>query len=120
MPLATAEWLERQLTSGRVTLISNQSVCPFHSRIVVATGPEFRVTKSRNPLLRYLLDSGQARPDMAGNTELGGLAMTNFQIDGLPRVFGMGALARGQSFAVHSFPALVGHAKAIVDQLQLT
>jgi uncharacterized NAD(P)/FAD-binding protein YdhS len=117
MPLSTAEWLEKRLTDGRVIISSTATEVPSHTRIVVATGLEYRLTKSHNPLLRYLLNSGQARPSMAGATELGGFAMTNFQIDNLPGVFGMGALARGQYFAVHSFPALAAHAKAIVDQI---
>jgi hypothetical protein len=37
--------------------------------------------------------------------------------DGLPGVFGMGTLARGEYFAGHSFPALAAHARAIVDRL---
>ena len=67
-----------------------------HTRIDIATGPECRVTLTRYPLLRYLLDSGQAKPYMAGKAELGGLAMTDFPVDRMPSVYAMGALARGR------------------------
>ena len=85
--------------------------------IVLATGTEYCVTRSENPLIRQLLETGLARPCFAGDLEIGGLETTNLQLNGLPDVFAMGALVRGEDFAVHSFPALVRHAKSIVKTL---
>jgi uncharacterized NAD(P)/FAD-binding protein YdhS len=85
--------------------------------LVVATGPEYRLSVSQNPLIRQMLDEGLAEPYRLGNLEIGGFRTQGLELAGLPGVFAMGALVRGEYYAVHSFPALGRHAKTIVDTL---
>ena len=117
MQLSTALWLEQSLRGGLITVGLVKSTVPAHNRIVLATGPEYNVSKSQNPFLQKLLATGIAAPCMVNGEEIGGFATTNFQVGDAPRLFAMGALVRGQDFAVHSFPALARHARAIVAQL---
>ena len=90
---------------------------PDHDCIVAATGPEYRVSRTANPLLRNLLASRFAIPYEIEGFELGGLRTDGFSVVGHPNVYAMGALVRGEDFSVHSFPALRRHAAEIIDYL---
>lgn len=136
-PIATAKWLAGRIAEGRLRVgrlpsdvtVGKDNVWaeiefPLvgirriqYGWIVLATGTEYRVTRSENPLIHQLLGTGLAKPCFAGDEEIGGLATTNLQLEGLPDVFAMGAMVRGEDLAVHSFPALVRHAKSIVKTL---
>lgn len=143
MPLSTARWWAAQLATGRlrigklgseVTVSRSEVRARIHGnpggardmtfdKLVIATGPEYRLSKSRNPLIRQMLDSGLAQPYIAKNAdgqeiELGGFLTRNLELAGLPGVFGMGATVRGEYFAVHSYPALARHAAIIAEAIE--
>lgn len=117
MPMATAQWLLQQYDDGRITVDTTDAAFPDHDYVVVATGPEYRISRTANPLLKNLLASGFVTPCEIEGYELGGLKTEGFGIIGHPNVYAMGALVRGEDFAVHSFPALRRHAAEIVDRL---
>ena len=137
-PLATSRWLAAQLASGDVRVgripgivevdkrhvIAEVELTPGGCRraqyhwLVLATGPEYHVSKTESGLIRRLLEAGLAKPCMAAGEEIGGLATYNLELDGLTNVFAMGALVRGEELAVHSFPALARHAESIVQTLR--
>ncbi len=115
----TAIWLRDRMVEGRVTVGSTTTSLPEFDRLVVATGPEYRVARTTNPLIRQMLASALARPSRTpSGHELGGLWTRDFQLATAPGIFAMGSLARGEDFAVHGYPSLDKHAKAIVAQLR--
>ncbi|HEX6369801.1 MAG TPA: FAD/NAD(P)-binding protein [Longimicrobium sp.] len=138
MQLGTARWLGAQLALGRIgvgqlksdvvvgdkVIRANVSFLPGapvevrYDRLVIATGPEYRVSRTKNPIIRQMLERSLAWPGTADGVELGGFETTEMQVAGLPGVFAMGALVRGEDFAVHSFPALARHARLIINQLE--
>ena len=120
MQMGTARWLEAMIADGRVTVgaAGSDRPLPEYDRLVVATGPEYRVSRSGNPMLRQMLATGLARPHAAPSDgyEIGGLQTRGFQLTDAPGIYAMGSLVRGEDFAVHGFPALARHARAIVAQ----
>jgi hypothetical protein len=139
MQMPTANWLASQLALEKITVgklgtagvvyLSNRyahakvDLLPGGARqltsdwVVVATGPEYRLSQSKNPLVRQLLDTRLATACRIDNFEVGGFATTNLELDGLPGVYAMGAMVRGEDYAVHSFPALKRHAEVIAEHL---
>jgi uncharacterized NAD(P)/FAD-binding protein YdhS len=128
MPIEAAEWLAGNLREGRIRvgrlarrvaadrqpmeaqvqfgLAGLETVSYDH--LVLATGPEWNVTKVETGLIPQLLRDGIASPD-----PMGGFATRDFELAAAPNVFALGGNVRGEDFAVHSLPALVRHAKAI-------
>ena len=138
MQPATARWLAGVMKTGQVrvgsvgqgviqvgdhgvatpvTLLPGGAVEVNAEHLVVATGPQYELSKSRNPLIRQLLDEGLAETYQIGQREIGGFRTQGLEVVGMPGVFAMGALVRGEDYAVHSFPALARHAKIIADAL---
>jgi uncharacterized NAD(P)/FAD-binding protein YdhS len=120
MQRGTSLWLAARMAEGRITMgRAPGSELPVHDRLVVATGPEYRVSRSRNPLMRQMPAEGLARPHAApSGYEIGGLRTHNFGLPEAPGVWAMGSLLRGEDFAVHGYPSLARHAKVIVAQWQ--
>jgi hypothetical protein len=117
MQMGTALWLQKMIKSKRI-VVGLPPPGAF-DRLVVATGPEYRSSQTTNPLIRAVIDSGIGRPCFAADgTELGGLKTANLQLVGARGIWAMGALVRGEEFAVHSYPALARHARIIVGQLK--
>lgn len=118
MQMGTALWLLDAMEQGKVS-VGRAEVLPAHDRVVLATGPEYRVTRSDNPLLQQILAAGIAKPHCAPRDgfEIGGLSTSGLQLVGSPGVWVMGALARGEDFAIHGYPALAKHARIIAAQL---
>lgn len=49
-------------------------------------------------------------------SQAGGLRTHGFQLTESPGVWAMGALVRGEDFAIHGYPSLAQHAHMIVEQ----
>ena len=115
MQSQTARWLLEQMERGRVRVSTSR---PAGDRLVVATGPEYRVSRTTNPLVGQMVEARLAEAYRNGpdGFEIGGLRTRGFQLVGAPGVWAMGALLRGEDFAVHGYPSLARHAKAIVAQ----
>jgi uncharacterized NAD(P)/FAD-binding protein YdhS len=119
MQMGTAVWQEAQMSSGRI-VVQKGKPFPAHDRLVVATGPEYRVNHSKSPLLKQMLAAGIGRAYCAPSSrfEIGGFETRGLQLEGSPGIWVMGALARGEDFAIHGYPALARHAAWIVDAWQ--
>jgi uncharacterized NAD(P)/FAD-binding protein YdhS len=138
MPISTARWIANQLAQGRLRvgkasrdiLVTDQQVSltaeflpggsefAVYDWLVLATGPEYRLSRSESPLIRQILSTGLAKPYLIGDIDIGGFVTKDLELVELPNVFAMGALVRGEDFAVHSFPALARHARVIADGLR--
>ncbi|MFN9431770.1 MAG: FAD/NAD(P)-binding protein [Acidobacteriota bacterium] len=103
--------------TGSLTLLPGGPVDIRAGHLVVATGPQYELSKSSNPLIRQLLDEGRAKAYQIGDLEIGGFLTQGLELAGMPGVYAMGALVRGEDYAVHSFPALRRHARIIADAL---
>ena len=143
MPMGAARWLAARLAEARLRVgklmspvtVSSDGISVSldilpggaasvrYDRFVIATGPEYRLSKSRNPLIRQMLECGLAKLCVARSSdgrdvELGGFLTSGLELVDLPRVYAMGAAVRGEYFAVHSFPALRRHARMILDGIE--
>ncbi len=120
MQMGTAVWLAERMREGRIEVLRAEAGgdgLRGYDRVVVATGPEYRASLTRNPLLRQMLSTGLARPCRSDDGfELGGLQTRDYQLADAPGIWAMGSLVRGEDFAVHAYPALARHARAIVAQ----
>ncbi len=117
MLAGSARWLADRLAEGSVTVGSTSAGLPAYDKIVIATGPEYRISKTTNPVIRQMLDSGLARPCHAPSGELGGLWTQDCQLRTAPGIFAMGSVLRSEFYAVHGYPALDLHARIILAQL---
>jgi uncharacterized NAD(P)/FAD-binding protein YdhS len=77
------------------------------------TGPLHSIERSKDPLLRSLLDSGQVRPDHLG---------IGLEIDGTCRagehLWAMGPLTKGRYWEIIAVPDIRDQAAAVADDIQ--
>jgi uncharacterized NAD(P)/FAD-binding protein YdhS len=77
------------------------------------TGPLHAITRSKDPLLRSLLDAGQVRPDHLG---------IGLEIDGTCRagehVWAMGPLTKGRYWEIIAVPDIRDQAAEVADDIQ--
>ena len=77
------------------------------------TGPLHSISRSKDPLLRSLLDSGQVRPDHLG---------IGLEIDGTCRggehLWAMGPLTKGRYWEIIAVPDIRDQAAAVADDIQ--
>jgi uncharacterized NAD(P)/FAD-binding protein YdhS len=78
------------------------------------TGPLHSIAKTKDPLLRSLLDSGQARPD-----ELGiGLAVDgDSRVEGGDRLWALGPLTKGRYWEIIAVPDIREQAAAVAGDI---
>ncbi len=133
MPIETAGWLADRLDAGilrvgrlmqpisirlrrfeaSLLLLPGGRTVATYDQLVIATGPEWRLTEGRSPLIQQMLSEGWGVADPFGGFETG-----NFELTTVENVFAIGGLVRGEDFAVHSVPALVRHSRAIESTIR--
>jgi uncharacterized NAD(P)/FAD-binding protein YdhS len=77
------------------------------------TGPLHTITRSKDPLLRSLLDTGQVRPDHLG---------IGLEVDGTCRagehLWAMGPLTKGRYWEIIAVPDIREQASEVADDIQ--
>jgi uncharacterized NAD(P)/FAD-binding protein YdhS len=137
MPRPTAMWLAARLAENRMHIA--QTLAPIEvssdavlarlrllpggekemtfDRLVVATGPEYLLSRCQSPLIRQVLQTGLARTASIGGREVGGFLTKDFELVGMEGVYAMGSLVYGEDLAIHSFPALTRHGRLIAGRV---
>jgi uncharacterized NAD(P)/FAD-binding protein YdhS len=78
------------------------------------TGPLHSIARTRNPLLRSLLDAGQARPDDLGI----GLEVDNrSHVAGGEHLWALGPLTKGRYWEIIAVPDIRGQAAAVAEDI---
>jgi uncharacterized NAD(P)/FAD-binding protein YdhS len=77
------------------------------------TGPLHSITRSKDPLLRSLLDAGQVRPDHLGiGLEIGGTCQAG------EHLWAMGPLTKGKYWEIIAVPDIREQAAAVANDVQ--
>jgi uncharacterized NAD(P)/FAD-binding protein YdhS len=77
------------------------------------TGPLHSIARSKDPLLRSLLDAGQVKPDHLGiGLEVGDDCRAG------DRLWAMGPLTKGRYWEIIAVPDIREQAAAVADQIQ--
>jgi uncharacterized NAD(P)/FAD-binding protein YdhS len=77
------------------------------------TGPLHSITRSKDPLLRSLLDAGQVRPDHLGiGLEIGGTCQAG------EHLWAMGPLTKGRYWEIIAVPDIREQAAAVANDIQ--
>lgn len=78
------------------------------------TGPLGEIGRTRDPLLRQMLDDGLICPDALGI----GLAVDQHaQVDGAERLWALGALTKGRFWEIIAVPDIRGQAAAVAEDI---
>ena len=92
---------------------------PQSSRFYYAfncTGPLHSVAKTRDPLLRSLLDSGQARADELG---IGLDVDGHSRVEGGERLWALGPLTKGRYWEIIAVPDIREQAAAMAEDIAM-
>jgi uncharacterized NAD(P)/FAD-binding protein YdhS len=82
--------------------------------IINCTGPLGTITRTRDPLLRIMLDDELARPDQLG------IALDvdeRSRVAGAPRAWAIGPLTKGRYWEIIAVPDIRGQAAAIAEDI---
>jgi uncharacterized NAD(P)/FAD-binding protein YdhS len=133
IPLGTAKWMREMLQSGQLRigrLIDLQAgmgqvYAAIHyrpggreearfDRLVDATGPNYFVETSRNPLVMNILKNRFAAAHPFGGFVVD---VDTLRLQGHECAFVLGALTRGEVFYTNAFPPIIDQARRIVVQI---
>jgi uncharacterized NAD(P)/FAD-binding protein YdhS len=105
---------------ARVTLESGPQRRTLEvTRIVNCTGPDWRITRTTDPLLRSLLDAG-ARPDAMGlGLDVDPMGEVQAQDGPLSGLYALGPLTRGTFFEVTAVPEIRAQADVLARRIAL-
>jgi uncharacterized NAD(P)/FAD-binding protein YdhS len=81
---------------------------------VNCTGPEGRVERVDDPLIRQLLASGRARPDALG---IGLEVDEQSRVCGDPRLYALGPLTRGTFWEIVAVPDIRSQARRVAEAI---
>jgi uncharacterized NAD(P)/FAD-binding protein YdhS len=82
--------------------------------VVNCTGPEGRITRVHDPLIRQLLASGRARPDALG---IGLEVDEQSRVSGDTRLYALGPLTRGTFWEIVAVPDIRGQARRVAEAI---
>jgi uncharacterized NAD(P)/FAD-binding protein YdhS len=82
--------------------------------VVNCTGPEGRLSRVDDPLIRQLLESGWARPDALG---IGLDVDEESRVSGDPRLYAIGPLTRGTFWEIVAVPDIRGQARRVAEAI---
>jgi uncharacterized NAD(P)/FAD-binding protein YdhS len=82
--------------------------------VVNCTGPEGRIARVDDPLIRQLLESGRARPDTLG---IGLEVDEQSRVSGDPRLYALGPLTRGTFWEIVAVPDIRGQARRVAEAI---
>ena len=84
--------------------------------MINCTGPLGTISRTRDPMLKYLLAEGLARPDQLG------IALDvdeRSRVAGAERAWAMGPLTKGRSWEIIAVPDIRGQAASVADDIQM-
>jgi uncharacterized NAD(P)/FAD-binding protein YdhS len=106
----------RSVESGTVTidLRGGGALQRQIAGVVNCTGPEGRIGRVEDPLIKQLLSSERARPDALG---IGLDVDEESRVNGDPRLYAIGPLTRGTFWEIVAVPDIRGQARKVAEGL---
>lgn len=118
--LGVARPFLKLIDEGRVTIMRGTPAGHGTGAQVVinATGQDFNVERSESPLLRSILQSGLGSPHPRGGLRVDDALRVHGPKGATQGLYALGALTRGEHFAVASIHALVGASERLCSHLE--
>ena len=86
------------------------------SYVFNCTGPLQAIERTRDPLLRGLLEAGRIRPDQLG---IGVAVDEHSRVEPLNRLWALGPLTKGRYWEIVAVPDISGQAAAVADDIAM-